>query len=102
MESLQVLYYTNSNVWKTCEIFKKWLMRWDVNVQRKTRMVLLLFNNSVAHTHFNNFVAHTHFNNSVAHTHLETLKNIYLEFPSLNSTPLVQPIDVEILKNFKT
>jgi len=41
-------------------------------------------------------------NNSVTHLHLEILKNIRLEFPSLNSTPLVQPMGVEILKNFKT
>jgi hypothetical protein len=41
-------------------------------------------------------------NNSVTHPHLKTLKNIRLEFPSLNSTPLVQPMDVKILKNFKT
>jgi hypothetical protein len=84
MEGLPVLYYSNSNVWKTSEIFKKWLKSSDMDVQRKARMVLLLLNNSVAHPH------------------LDSLKNIYLEFPSPTSTPLVQPIDMGILKNLKT
>lgn len=84
MESLPSLYYTNSNVWKTSEIFKKWLKSWDVYVQRKARMVLLLLNNSVAHPH------------------LDSLKNIRLGFPSSNSTPLVQIMYVGILKKWKT
>jgi hypothetical protein len=84
MDSLPVLYYTNSNVWKTSEIFKKWLKSWDVDVQRKARIVLLLLNNSVAHSN------------------LDSSKNIHLEFPSPNSTPLVQPMDVRILNNLKT
>jgi hypothetical protein len=84
MDTLPVLYYTNSNVWKTSEIFKKWLKSWDVDVQRKARMALLLLNNSVAQPH------------------VDPLKNIHLEFPSPNSTRLVQTMDVGILKNLKT
>jgi hypothetical protein len=34
MDSLPVKYYANKNAWMTSEIFKKWLMRWDVELQR--------------------------------------------------------------------
>jgi hypothetical protein len=42
MDSLPVEYYANKNAWMTSEIFKKWLMRWDVELQRKLRKVLIL------------------------------------------------------------
>jgi hypothetical protein len=35
MDSLQVKYYANKNAWMTSEIFKKWLMRLDVELQKK-------------------------------------------------------------------
>jgi len=40
-------------------------------------------------------------NGSVAHPHLHSLKNIHLEFPSPNSTHLVQTMDVGILKKIE-
>jgi hypothetical protein len=35
MDSLPVEYYANKNAWLTSKIFKKWLMRWTVELQRK-------------------------------------------------------------------
>ena len=63
MDNLPILYYTNRNVWKTSEIFKKRLKSWDVDVQRKARMVLLLLNKSAPHTHLH----------SLKNNHLEAL-----------------------------
>jgi hypothetical protein len=40
--------------------------------------------------------------NCGAHSNLDSLKNIQLEFLSPNTTSLVQPMDMEIIKNVKT
>jgi hypothetical protein len=64
----------------TSEIFKKWLMSWDMELQRKCRTVLLVPDNCAAHPH------------------LESLKNIQLEFLSPNTTSLAQTMDVAIKK----
>jgi hypothetical protein len=48
MDSLPVPYYANKNAWMTSEIFKKWLMCWDVELQWKSRKILLVFDNCCA------------------------------------------------------
>jgi hypothetical protein len=58
------------------EMFKKWLMSQNLE---------LLILNSCA-----------------AHNHLDSLKKYQLEFLCLNTTSLVQPMDMEIIKNLKT
>jgi hypothetical protein len=40
MDSLSLLYYDNKNVWMTSEILKKWLMSWDMELQRKSRKII--------------------------------------------------------------
>jgi hypothetical protein len=72
------------NAWMRSEIFKKWLMCWDVELQRKSRKILLLLDNCAAHPH------------------LDSLENIQLEFMFPNTTCLVQPMDMGIIKNLKT
>jgi hypothetical protein len=62
MDNLPVLYYDNKNAWMTSEMFKKWLISWKVETQRKSRNVLL------------------HLDNCATHRHLHCLKNIRLEF----------------------
>jgi hypothetical protein len=37
MDSLPVMYYANKNARMTSEIFKKWLMIWDVELQREEK-----------------------------------------------------------------
>jgi hypothetical protein len=32
MDSLPVLYHANKNAWMTSEVFKKWLMSWDMEL----------------------------------------------------------------------
>jgi hypothetical protein len=84
MDSLRVKYYGNKNAWMTSVIFKKWLMRWDVELQRKSRRVLLILDNSAAHPQCS-----------------ECEKNIPLEFLPVNTTSLVQALDIGIIKNLK-
>jgi hypothetical protein len=84
MDSFPVLYYANKNAWMTSEIFKKWLMNLDVKLQCKSRKVLL------------------DHDKCAAHPRLDSLKNIQLEFLSPNTTSLVQPIDMGVIKNLKT
>jgi hypothetical protein len=66
------------------EIFKKWLMSWDVELLQKSMIILLVLDKCAAHPH------------------LDSLKNIQLEFLSPSTTSLVQPMDVGIVKNVKT
>jgi hypothetical protein len=49
MDSLPVEYCASKNAGMISEIFKKWLMRWDVALQRKSRKVLLILDNCTAH-----------------------------------------------------
>jgi hypothetical protein len=51
MDSLPVLYYANKNAWMTSEMKKKWLMSWDMELQRKSRKILLVLDNCAAHPH---------------------------------------------------
>jgi hypothetical protein len=84
MDSLPVEYYANKNAWMTSEVYKKWLMRWVVGLQRKSRKVLLILDNCVAHRQCS-----------------DCLKNIQLEFLHVNTTSLVQAMYMGIIKNFK-
>jgi hypothetical protein len=49
MDSLPVLFYANKNAWMICEIYKKWLMSWDVELQRKSKNILLALDGCAAH-----------------------------------------------------
>jgi hypothetical protein len=84
MDSLPVLHHVNKNAWMTVEIFKKRLISCDVELQRKSRKIMLVLENCAAHPH------------------LDSLKNIQLEYLSHNTTSLVQPMDIGIIKNLKT
>jgi hypothetical protein len=42
MDSLPVLYYANKNESMTSEIFKKYLVSWDVELERKSRKIVLV------------------------------------------------------------
>jgi hypothetical protein len=77
MDSLPVECYGNKNARMTSEIFKKWLMRSDVELQRKSRKFLLILDNCMAHPQCS-----------------ECLKNIQLEFLPVNTTSLVQAMDM--------
>jgi hypothetical protein len=84
MNSLPFLYYANKNAWMISEIFKKWLVSWDMELQLKLRKILLVLDNCATHPH------------------LDSLKNIQLEFLSPNITSLIQQVDMGIINNLKT
>jgi hypothetical protein len=84
MDSLLVEYYANKNAWMTCELFKKWLMTWDTELQWKSRKVILILDNCTAHPQCS-----------------ECLRNIRLEFLPVNSTSLVQAMYMGIIRNLK-
>ncbi|GLV33559.1 hypothetical protein CBL_20277, partial [Carabus blaptoides fortunei] len=81
---LPVEYHANKNAWMTSEIFRNWLTTWDLKLLHKQRKILLLVDNCAAHPH------------------LDHLKNMQLEFLPANTTSLVQPMDMGIIKNLKT
>jgi hypothetical protein len=66
------------------EIFKKWLMRWDVELERKSRKVLLILDSCMTHPQCS-----------------ECLKNIQLEFLPVNTASFVQAMDMGIIKKFE-
>jgi hypothetical protein len=68
------------NAWMTSEICKNFVMSSDVELQRKSREILLVLGNCAAHPH------------------LESLKNNQLKFLSPNKTSLVQPRGMKIVK----
>lgn len=78
-----VLYYADKNEWMASEIFKKWLMSWEVELQWKPRRVLMCIHKRAAHPH------------------LDCFKNIHLKFLPPHTTSLVQLADIQILKNLK-
>jgi hypothetical protein len=70
MDMLPALCYSNKIVWMTYEIFTKWPMRSNMELQRKSGKDLLVLDKYAAYTH------------------LDSLKYIYLEFLSPNYNPI--------------
>ncbi|KAL4103849.1 hypothetical protein QTP88_019184 [Uroleucon formosanum] len=68
----------------TREIFTSWLKDWDKELGKQSRKILLIVDNAGPHSK------------------LIDLKNIALEFLPPNTTSLVQPFDMGIIKNLKT
>jgi hypothetical protein len=68
----------------TSEISKKWLMSWDAELQWIWRKILLVLDNCAAYPH------------------LDSLKNIQLVFLSPNTTSLIQPMAIGMIKHLKT
>jgi len=82
--NLPVSYLANKNAWMTAEIFTSWLKDWDKELGKQSRKILLIVDNAGPHPK------------------LIDLKNITLEFLPPNTTSLVQPLDMGIIKNLKT
>ncbi|XP_029655427.1 tigger transposable element-derived protein 6-like [Octopus sinensis] len=78
-----VLYAASKNSWMTSDIFGKWL--WKVNqdmINEKRKIVLIL-------------------DNASCHRNTE-YSNVYLLFLPKNTTALIQPLDMGIIKSFKS
>lgn len=79
MKNLGVDYYANKNAWMTSAIFTDWLQKWDKQLKRR---ILLIVDNCRAHPFIH-------------------LKNIRIEFLPPNTTSILQPMDMGIIKVLK-
>lgn len=83
VKTLPVDYYANSNAWMTSQIFTEFLRKWDKEIKKPRRILLIL-------------------DNCTAHPNLQNLENIDLKFLPPNTTSLIQPLDQGIIKTMKT
>lgn len=82
---LPVVYKFSYNAWMTGDIFRAWLKQWDSSLRTKGREIALLLDNCSAHP------------KDVSNE----LTNINLFFMPPNTTSLLQPLDMGIIKNWK-
>lgn len=82
-QSSKVQYTASKRAWMTAEIFNKWLYDFDEKLKIKGRKVLLIIDNCPAHT--------------VKYE----LTSIEVLFLPKNTTGILQPMDLGIIRNFK-
>jgi hypothetical protein len=82
-EQLGFCYRNNAKAWMTGALYGEWITKWDDELRRKGRKILLLQDNCTGH-----IVP-------------EGLTNIRVENFSANLTPHVQPMDAGIIRCFK-
>jgi len=80
VKKLPVQYHANSNAWMTSHIFEEWIKAWDKQLSKK---ILLLVDNCTAH--------------SIKFT----LRNIKLVYLPANTTSLIQPCDMCVIRTTK-
>ncbi|XP_029656933.1 tigger transposable element-derived protein 6-like [Octopus sinensis] len=79
-----VSYYSSQKAWMTGSIFIDWIISFDLQLKIKKKKILLLIDHCPAHSIPQN---------------LDCIKILF--FPK-NSTGLLQPMDIGIIKTFKT
>lgn len=82
-DALPVTYFANKNAWMTSAIFTEWLSGWNDELVASGKKVLLFIDNCSAHPSNCNF------------------SNINVQFLPPNTTSILQPLDMGIIKNFK-
>ncbi|XP_014250358.1 tigger transposable element-derived protein 4-like [Cimex lectularius] len=83
VQKLPLDYTHNKKAWMTSEIISDWLRKWDEELQKKKRKILLTVDNCPSHPSVPN------------------PKNIELYFLPPNTTSVLQPMDQGIIKNLK-
>lgn len=83
VKNLPVHYLANTKAWMTGDFFKSELQRWDHELMKENKKVLLLLDNCPAHPK------------------IDTLKNIKLVFLPANSTSKLQPLDQGVIRSLK-
>ena len=83
-QSLSILWKANKKAWMTTVVFTEWITKFNENMKRLGKKVLLLLDNAPAHPH-----------------DLE-LSNVVLKYLPANTTSMLQPLDLGIIKNFKS
>ncbi|CAG9566413.1 unnamed protein product [Danaus chrysippus] len=84
VKTLPVDYEANKKAWMTSEIFEKVLRKWDSELRRHNKKIILFIDNCPAHPH------------------IQKLTNIKLAFLPPNTTSVIQPIDQGIIKTLKS
>lgn len=79
---LPLFYRNNQKAWMTSLLFEEWLNKWDVELIKGQRKILLIVDNCSSHPPLN-------------------LKNITLRFLPPNTTAHTQPMDQGIINNLK-
>lgn len=85
-ESLPVTYCSNRKAWMDSETWKQWLSKFDADMMRAGRKVLLIVDNVSSHK-------------ALAVTNLHAIE---LAFLPPTTTSHIQPLDQGIIKTFKT
>ena len=80
---LPVTWTANKKAWMTGDIFKDWITKFNRKMQSQRRHVFLLIDNAPSHPQ-----------------DLE-LSNVTVQFLPANTTSMLQPLDLGIIKNFK-
>lgn len=83
VKKLPVDYEANSKAWMTSMIFEQEIRKWDLELRKNNRKILLLVDNCPAHPS------------------LQNLKNINLVFLPPNTTAKLQPMDQGVIRSFK-
>lgn len=85
VKSLGLDYYSNKKAWMTTEIFEKWLLNLDQKFATQNRKILLFLDNCTSHP-----------------KDIQTrLKFITLQYFPANTTSVLQPMDMGIIKSMK-
>ena len=82
---LPVTYKFSYNAWMTGDIFRAWLKQWDSSLRLEEREIALVLDNCSAHPR------------DVS----DELTNIRLYFLPPNTTSIIQPLDMGIIKTWK-
>lgn len=82
-EELGFYYRHNTKAWMTNEFFSEWLLKWDKDLAKENRQILLLVDNFAGHAT------------------PEGLKSIRVEYFAPNMTSRIQPMDAGIIRAFK-
>lgn len=84
LSKLPVTWESSKNAWMTASLFEKWLQEWDTALGKQKRKICLLLDNCSAHPKV-----------------VGGLKNIRMEFLPANTTSIMQPMDMGIIRNLK-
>lgn len=83
VKSLPTDYTSNKKAWMTGDIFKQWLLKWDMELCRCNSKALLFIDNCTAHNA------------------IPVMSSLKVQFLPPNTTSKLQPMDLGIIKNFK-
>ena len=83
VKSRPIPYDFSANAWMTRAIFERWIRSWDHRLQRSGKKVVVLVDNCSAHAN------------------VDGLKNIVLRFFPPNTTSVLQPCDMGIIRALK-